>query len=124
MIFFLIYSKKLVENNPSISTVLNGNGIGSLDYGNCNTEGKVELYLNNKQISSAEPSTQEKAVFQFHDQDVLKMVQHGMAIIQYNDFNVINCAGKLFYGSHHITVDSVSRSRIVLLRIGPALGEP
>ena len=79
----------------TISTILNGNGIGSLDFGNCNTGGSVGLYLNNKQISSAAPSTREKALFQFHDQDVLKMVQYGTAIMQYNDFNIINCAGKL-----------------------------
>ena len=30
-------------------------------------------------------------VFAFHNQDVLKIVEEGISVIQYNDFYVVNC---------------------------------
>ena len=86
----------------AITTVLYGNGVASLKYGNCHSRGKVAVYLNDVEISSASPFSQENAIFSFHDQDVLTIYDDGEAIIQYNDFNIINCSGKLFF-------DTISR---------------
>jgi hypothetical protein len=97
----------------AISTVLNGNGVASLKYGNCLNHGKVAVYLNDVEISSASPMSQgcamsqencvmnqENAIFSFHDQDVLKIVEHD-GIIQYNDFNIINCSRCAQYGVNY-----------------------
>ena len=86
-----------LPGNLSISTVLYCNGVASLKYGNCDSVGKVAVYLNDVEISSASPFSQENAIFSFHDQDVLTIYDDGEAIIQYNDFNIINCSGKLFF---------------------------
>ena len=77
--------------NLSISTVLNGYGVATLEYGNCFTKGRVVVYLNDVEISSAGKNSEEKVEFAFHDQDVLKIVEENVAIIQYNDFYVVNC---------------------------------
>ena len=82
----------------AMRTVLYGNGVASFKYGNCHSIGRVAVYLNDVEISSASPSSQENAIFSFHDQDVLKIVEHGASIQLYTDFNIINCSGKLFFG--------------------------
>ena len=43
------------------------------------------------EISSAEPTKEEKVVFAFHDQDVLRITEEDASIIQYNNFYVVNC---------------------------------
>ena len=80
----------------SISTVLNGCGRGILDYGNC-LGGNSMAFLNGKEIS-ATFEKREVVEFDFHDGDVLKLVEnseggtHGILI--FHNFHVTNCGLK------------------------------
>ena len=70
---------------------IQGDGIGALNFGNCNKLGKVVAYLNDKEITTVGPKTETQIEFSFQDGDVLKIVEFDVAIIMFNDFKVVTC---------------------------------
>ena len=84
------------NRSASISTTLNGCGHGILDYGNC-LGGNSVVFLNDEEISATNEKS-EVVEFDFHNGDVLKMVEnseggtHGILI--FHKFYVTNCGLK------------------------------
>ena len=75
----------------SISTKLFGCGRGVLDFGNCNTEGVVRVYLNGQRIGVAFPNTPSKLIeFDFYDGSLLELREF-KSMIQFNNFHILDC---------------------------------
>ena len=82
-----------------ISTQLNGNGRGRLDYGICYgpTSGrKVTVYLNGNEISSVVGGsvleTSKIAEFYYTDSDNLMIKESGPGVFQFNSFTASECS--------------------------------
>ena len=76
----------------SISTELNGNGRGRLDFGNCWKTGIVRVFLAGNEIAQASANTQSTVIeFDFNSGDELKIVEESIGIIQFNNFDVLSC---------------------------------
>ena len=76
----------------SIITTLSGSGRARLDFGNCNTIGTVKAFLDGQEIGSADALTKHKVVkFNFNHGSVLKISEYDYAIIQFNNFEIIDC---------------------------------
>ena len=76
-----------------VSTILSGNGRGSLDYGNCGNEGTVRVYLDGKLISFACSNSEKVLEFDYSDGAILEIrndVKRKSAI-KFNSFRVIYC---------------------------------
>ena len=73
-----------------ISKVMHGYGNAILDFGNCGSNGEVNVYLDNVLIATAEAYTRSKiAKFEFADSQILRL-QHtpnSNAIISFNTFH-------------------------------------
>ena len=66
-----------------------------MDFGNCWKQGTVSVYLNDVEIANASAATEVTVGFEFHEGFVLKFVELGQSIIQFNGFSVIECIGKV-----------------------------
>ena len=66
-----------------------------MDFGNCWKQGTVSVYLNDVEIANASAATEVTVEFEFHEGFVLKFVELGQSIIQFNGFSVIECIGKV-----------------------------
>ena len=76
----------------SIKTVLNGCGWSVLDFGNCYTGGRVEVYLNERKIDHAWGNIPSKIIeFSFKDGDVLEIREPVAAIMKFNKFYTLKC---------------------------------
>ena len=81
-------------NVGSISTILRGSGTATLNYGNCGTDGIVNVYLNNVKISYSSPETDLRYKFQYNDGSELKIMdESGGGIIRIIDIS-FTCKGK------------------------------
>ena len=79
----------------SINTTFVGNGLATLNFGNCYTDGYVEVYVDGTLKANATKNQRYVQIdFPFHDDSVLEIREHG-AIIQFNNLNIIYC-GKHF----------------------------
>ena len=80
----------------TVSTTLLGNGEATLDFGNCWDQGEVKVYLNDKEVASAQKNTTSKTVsFNFHDGDILKLSDEGPnSVITINDITLSCSSGK------------------------------
>lgn len=75
----------------SIKTTLYRNGRAKLNFGNCNQEGTVKVFLDNTEIATASGDEKRKTVeFDFNDGDELKLTEDH-AIIVFNSFVVLSC---------------------------------
>ena len=82
----------------SISTILNGYGRAELDFENCHTDGKVQAYIDGKEIGSASSCDGRKRVqFEFVHGSKLEIIEDPMAIIQFNSLKIIECIGNITY---------------------------
>ena len=87
-----------------ISTHLNGNGRGRLNYGLCggggsfDTSAKVTVYLNGNEISSTFGGSVLEASknieFDYSDSDILKIEETGAIVFQFNSFSELGCNSK------------------------------
>ena len=76
-----------------ISLVLEGSGLAILNYGNCNKQGVVNVFLNDDLVSSVNASVKNALInILFSNGDVLKVTEDS-AIIKLNYFE-IKCTGK------------------------------
>ena len=66
------------SNVGTVSIKLQGNGEATLDFGNCWDAGEVKVYVDDKEVASAQPNTPSKTVsFNFRDGDILKLRDEG-----------------------------------------------
>ena len=80
--------------DSSISTTLHGNGKAVLEFGNCNSGGKVVALINDEEISCVGPGTY-NVTFEFQDGDELKISESGdesYAIMHFNGLKFISCS--------------------------------
>ena len=84
----------------SIATTLSGWGRARLDFGNCNGLGTVKALLDGQEIGSADALIPHKVVeFNFNPGSVLRMSEYDVAVIQFNNLEIIGCpSGKDFNG--------------------------
>ena len=76
-----------------VSTVLSGNGRGSLEYGNCGTEGTVRVYLDEKLISFVCANSEKVLEFDYSDGATLEIRNdvRRKSAIKFKSFRVIDC---------------------------------
>ena len=78
----------------SVKIILVGSGEVTLNYGNCNKKGVVNVLLNDKLVTSANANVKSNlASFLFSNGDVLKVTEEGTAIIKLNSMD-LKCIGK------------------------------
>ena len=84
----------------TVSAPLQGNGEAKLDFGNCWTTGEVKVYLNDREVASAQKNTPSKIVsFKFHDGDILKLRDEGAnSVIAINDITFRCSSGRTYFG--------------------------
>ena len=79
----------------SIKMVLEGYGLATMNFGNCYTQGVVNVYLNGDLLSSASANVKNKIVkFSFSNGDVLNITEE-YGIIKLNYFEIM-CPGKYY----------------------------
>ena len=86
-----------LQKEGSISTVLKGNGLAKLRFGNCwdgsknLTQSKVKVYLDGKEIKSANHGqTNKLAEFTYQEGSALEIREINSGIIQFNKFETIS----------------------------------
>ena len=81
-----------------VSATFTGSGTATLDYGNCYTLGKVNVYLNGELKDVAYKNTpSRKITFDFSPNDVILLSEtDGETVIKLNSLKVI-CNGKAFF---------------------------
>ena len=72
----------------TIWTTFNGNGSGTLSFGNCSSGGNVKVFLNNNAIAEATGSQRKEVVFDYSVGDVLKIGEYNTAIWKLYSFSV------------------------------------
>ena len=84
----------------SIATTLSGWGGARLDFGNC-YQGTVKAFLDGQEIGSADALIPHKVVeFDFTPGSVLTMSEYDVAVIQFNNLEIISCpSSKDFNGT-------------------------
>ena len=76
----------------SINTTLSGSGCAKLDFGNCHDTGTVKAFLDGQEIGSADALIPHKVVeFDFTPGSVLTMSEYDVAVIQFNNLEIISC---------------------------------
>ena len=75
----------------SISTILHGNGRAFLNFGNCYTGGQVKVSKNDIEILSLDGLTTAQIEIEFQDGDVIKLSEHNVGVIQFNDLSIVEC---------------------------------
>ena len=76
----------------SIATTLSGSGRARLDFGNCYKTGTVTAFLDGQEIGSADALIPHKVVeFNFNPGSVLRMSEYDIAVIQFNNLEIIDC---------------------------------
>ena len=88
-------------NVGSISTTLSGSGRARLDFGNCHDTGTVKAFLDGQEIGSADALIPHKVVeFNFNPGSVLRISEYDVAVIQFNNLEIIDCpSSKDFNGT-------------------------
>ena len=83
----------------TISTTLHGTGKAILHFGNCWENGIVSVYKKEKgsgsdfiKLNSTNGPGVTEVQFEFKDGDVLKITEHGDAIIQFNEIKFEWCS--------------------------------
>jgi len=85
----------VLDGSGPIQTVLDGTGMVTMNYGNCYSQGLVNVYLNGNLISSAIANVKNKIVkFSFSNGDVLNITEE-FGIIKLNYFEIA-CTGKYY----------------------------
>ena len=85
-----------------ISTILNGYGSATLEFGNCALFGRVEVFIGGKLIDSVTGNGKKKIEFDFCDGDNLMLQEVNGGIILFSDFqydcttNIIDSEGWFF----------------------------
>ena len=80
------------EKVGSIVTTLSGSGRAKLDFGNCHDTGTVKAFLDGQEIGSADALIPHKVVeFNFNPGSVLRMSEYDIAVIQFNNLEIIDC---------------------------------
>ena len=89
------------EKVGSIVANLSGSGRARLDFGNCHNSGTVKAFLDGQEIGSADALIPHKVVeFNFNSGSVLRMSEYNVAVIQFNDLEIIDChSSKDFNGT-------------------------
>lgn len=72
----------------SIWTTFEGNGNGTLSFGNCYSRGNVKVFLNENNIAEATSSQRKEVVFDYSVGDVLKISEYNWAIWKLYSFSV------------------------------------
>ena len=78
----------------SLKTTLYGSGHASLTFGNCWTEGTVNLYIDGTIIASAGPTSMKTATFDYSNSNELKL-DEDIGIIRFEDFKVSIYEGRI-----------------------------
>ena len=78
----------------SVKTTLYGSGHASLTFGNCWTEGTVNLYIDGTIIASAGPTSMKTATFDYSNSNELKL-DEDIGIIRFEDFKVSIYEGRI-----------------------------
>ena len=73
-----------------------------MEFGNCYTGGKVVAYKNDVEFASVGASSTVKVEFEFHGGDVIKMSELNMAVIHFNDLEIVECT--LGRDGHSVTL--------------------
>ena len=82
-----------------ISTILNGYGSATLEFGNCASFGTVQVFIRGKMIDSISGNGKKKIEFDFCDGDNLMLQEVNGGIILFSDFqydcttNINECEG-------------------------------
>ena len=69
-----------------ISTILKGYGSATLEFGNCASSGKVQVFIKGKMIASLSDNDKKKIEFDFCDGDNLMLQEVNGGIILFSDF--------------------------------------
>ena len=76
----------------SVVASFKGSGRGTLDFGNCFSDGFTKVYLNGNLISSAGKNQKSKvANFKYNKGDVLEIKEEETGIIKINSFKLEGC---------------------------------
>ena len=79
------YGYKGGNSIGSVSATLRGNGLGTLNFGNCYTNGQVKVSLNGNELSRAEKNTpKQEIIFNYSKGDVLKIEEISTASLKLN----------------------------------------
>ena len=62
-----------------------------MDFGNCWSGGNVDAYKNDVELLSVGAKSEDQVEFEFEDGDVLKIIEHNTAIIQFNNLRIVGC---------------------------------
>ena len=74
-----------------IRTFLYGCGEAILDYGNCNEQGTVAIYLDHFLIGSTYHTPSKLISFSYTNGSILEIKEIEQGIIKFNNFTVIEC---------------------------------
>ena len=84
----------------SINTTLSGSGCAKLDFGNCHDTGTVKAFLDGQEIESADALIPHKVVeFNFNPGSVLRISEYDIAVIQFNNLEIIDCPSSKDFNS-------------------------
>ena len=75
----------------SIKTKLKGCGTGRLKFGGCHHSGFVRVYLDGTEIDRANAFEKKEIMFDFNHDSELKLDEASTSIIQFIEFQVLNC---------------------------------
>ena len=90
----------LHPESGSIATTLTGSGRARLDFGNCYKTGTVKAFLDGQEIESADALIPHKVVeFNFNPGSVLRISEYDIAVIQFNNLEIIDCPSSKDFNS-------------------------
>ena len=81
-----------------VSAQFEGSGIATLSFGSCYWKGSTKVYLNEKNIKTADSSqssiaVSEEVTFEYNRGDVLKLEEWGPGIVKINSLKLTECKG-------------------------------
>ena len=96
-----------------------------MEFGNClETGGQAVAYKNDVELASVGAfSTAIKVEFEYHDGDVIKISELNMAIIQFNDLEIVECTGSIVMGGEPLFFRLRAGSSIPFFNSLKAFGE-
>ena len=95
----------------SISTTLHRKRKAILDFGNCWSGGNVDAYKNDVELLSVGAKSEDQV--EFEDGDVLKIIEHNTAIIQFNSLKIVGSLMSLTCLSQFIFLTCIYSNSLV-----------
>ena len=92
---------------------LHRKGKAILDFGDCWSGGNVDAYKNDVELLSVGAKSEDQVEFEFEDGDVLKIIEHNTAIIQFNSLNIVGSLMSLTCLSQFIFLTCICSNSLV-----------